>query len=293
MKDLGDDRDGKRRGARAWALAVLAVCVLTATPTVAATTTAFPFLDANGNGVYDPGIDSDITADLMKGSFSTTASVVIPTGARGLTTKNPAGFKISADGGVTVLAPLVVQSDGYGGITLHAREGAVVLGDRAVLKAGFVDVSAGRDVVLGRSAQVAAKGGPVVGSGWVALEAGAGNVSVGAGAYISARDDVHILAFGGGVVIASKTTVSSALGLLNVVADDDISIVGSKLRAHSVNLSTFDDLLEVRDSTVRSARDGFISVVAHGTPSTIDVRGTEWEDVDPLNLLLYADTIIE
>lgn len=261
-------------------------------PALASAGVAFPFVDMNSNGVYDPGVDSgDITADLLSGDFATSESVVIPADVRGLTTKSLKGFKISAAKGIAVLANLSVSTDG--GITLLADAGAVVIGDKKVLKAGFVLVDARHEVTVGRGAIIEAKGGPVAGSGYVTLSAVEGDLLLLGGARVNARDDIQLFSWEGTVTALPAVQITSNKGLVNIRADGDVVLSAVKVRGEYVNVYTFGNLVQMDNSVMRAPRNpGWISVVASGEDSTIDCSGTRWEGVSPANVLVSADTVI-
>lgn len=272
--------------------AALGAVVAFAAPTAALAAVGFPFVDVNDNGVHDPGVDSgDITADLLAGPFSTPDSVVIPADARPLITKKLGGFRIEAGKGIAVLANLVVQGDG--GITLVAHGGDLVIGDKRALKGGVMFLSAQGDVVLGKSVQLDAKGGPVVGTGDVTLYSAEGDVVLRAGARVNARDDVEIIAATGGVAIGPNAQITAKSGILNIHADADVNIVGSKLKGQSINVFTFGSWLGMQNDVVRASEGGWVSIAAFGTDSTIDCSDTRWEGVSPDNLLMSADVVLD
>jgi hypothetical protein len=170
----------------------------------------------------------------------------------------------------------------------------VVIGDKKVLKAGFVRVDALLDVTVGRGAVIEAKGGPVAGGGYVSLNAFEGDLLLLGGARVNARDDVQLFSWAGAVTAMPGVQIASNKGLVNIHADGDVVLSSVKIRGEYVNVYTFGNLVQMDDAAMRTPPNpGWISVVASGEGSTIDCSGTRWEGVKPANVLVSADTIVE
>ena len=138
-------------------LVVTCVSLVVAPATsLAASTTPFPFADNNNNGVFDPGIDTDITEELINGYFATNQSIVLPAKMKAVNTTSPFGVSLSA--GKNIVINGAVNSGGYAtGLTAMA-DGDITVGPGA--KVGgrtFVYLVAGRDLVVGTKASVTAK----------------------------------------------------------------------------------------------------------------------------------------
>jgi hypothetical protein len=291
-------RDSVRRAAQVGGVVAAAACLALSAPAVATAGAAFPFADNNNNGVYDAG-DVDITGEVMAGYFATPNSIVIPADARALTTKSLKGFKLVAGKDVVVQANLAVSTDG--GITLVANGGSVVVSDRKTLRAGFLRVQAQADVMIGKMAQLEAKGGPVAGSGHVTMESIGGDIRFLAGSRLTARDDVQLVAWAGGVEFDYGVQASSSLGIVSVHAEGEVSIDGSKVRAKSLSIYSGSDMVSFQNNTVRvTDADGWVSIVAAGTGtggrdglgSMIDATGSRWQDVAADNMLFSADQVV-
>ena len=183
------------RALAALALLVACVAVVAMSPPIAHAASGFAFADNNNNGVFDPGIDEDITEAILGGYYETTQSIVLPATMRALKVKIELGLTLIAGKNVTIAGDLAVS--GYGsGLHVVAKQGDITVGPGAKVDGRtFVDMFAGRDVTIGAKAAVNATH-PGVGLMWLYADR---NIAIEPKARLRARSNMEITAYKGTV----------------------------------------------------------------------------------------------
>lgn len=138
-------------------LLVACICALVAAPAVAlAGTVPFAFADNNNNGVFDPGIDTDITQDLKNGFVETAESLVLPDKMKSVTTRHPLGLMLIAGKNITIGGDLNAAATGAG-LTVIARAGDIAILRLTRLRASqSISMSAAGDISVGAKSNIAA-----------------------------------------------------------------------------------------------------------------------------------------
>ena len=157
-----------RRKVRICSVWVLAVCfaLLAPSPILTSAWSAFPCEDVDNNGFCVPGVDRDITEDLLDG-FIAAPNIVIPEGIDGLKTRDAGGFTVVASNNITVNSNLVATKADI----LLIAGGAINIGDDVKLKAGTdVDLQASSNIVIGSHTRL------IAGEGWVYLYSSDGSI---------------------------------------------------------------------------------------------------------------------
>jgi hypothetical protein len=257
-------------------------------PLCFATVKPFPFEDVNNNGVYDPGIDKDITVLLMStGSFSTPNSIVIPDGATGIQTSNPNGIALVAGKNITVSNSYLITSGKYAGIYLYTENGTVTISDGTLLKSAyFVAIDSEKDVIIGSYASIYAKGEAAD------IASRSGNISLMARAIVYGYNDLYLTAEKGEVTVSINAQLKSPKGFVDISGAADLTINGSRFEALGAHVVTSAHMLEFRDNTVKIlSSQGWVYLEAKG--STVDITGTQFQGLDPRFLTINADVVIK
>ncbi len=243
----------------------------------------FPFEDRNNNGVYDSGIDVNITADLTStGMFETTESIVIPAGAKTIMSSSPNGIALLAGKNIVVNSHLITSRSGAG-IYLYAEEG-ITIGSRTILKcSGDISIHAGNDIVFGPNTALWAK------AGIADIYSVGGNILVGEKVNLYASDSLYLYAEGGEVTVGPGSQLMSKKGFLTIYGAGDLKIDGSDVEATGIHISTASDLVEFCYDDVRVPKQGWVYLKASG--STVDITGTKFRNLDANNLIIDADDI--
>jgi hypothetical protein len=216
---------GPRAIRRALATLMLAVTCLgvVATPTPALAATApFPFADNNNNGVFDPGVDTDITADVINGYFTTNQSIVLPAGMKAIKTTSPFGVSLSAGKNIVINGD--VNSGAYAtGLTAMA-DGDIKIGPGAkVIGRTFVYLVAGRDLLVGTKANITAKHAK---EGMLWLSA-ARNVVIGDSVKLRGHSKFDIASTNGTVTLGPKVDLDAGSHEPNLWSHGELILAGN------------------------------------------------------------------
>jgi hypothetical protein len=272
---------------------VYGLCVLVAALAVLASPTlsfavAFPFVDVNNNGVYDPGVDSgDITAQIQDdGVFYTSQSLVIPVGSRALVTKNPDGFVLIADKNITVNAPLTTANSR---IMLISNNGSITVGDGVKVSAAqLVKLDAQHDIVVGSKATLQSASG----LGMVMLYSEDGNILFKEYSTLYAPYSARVVSDGGLVTVRPGSALKTGpSGLVTVSAAGDVCVQRSQIQSPLITVLTKAHLLEFQNNQVQvPTSGGLVHLVALG--STVDITGTTFKNLDASDLVIEAGALL-
>ena len=272
------------------ALALLVACcfALVAAPAPALAAPApVAFADNNNNGVFDSGVDTDITEDLKSGFYSTTESIVLPDKMKTLMTKNPLGFTLIAGKNVTVGGDLSAAAAGSG-ITIVAETGNITLLDATHLRAAeYVYMSAGGDITVGAKSHMLATGR----SGSVISLNATGNISLLAGVKLQAFNAIELTASNGGIMVHGSAQFLALAGSVTFNSGTDIVVNNSRIQASDLAAYAGGHLVDFQDNKVTAPRGGGW-VVLYAAGSTINVSGTTWTNLPPSDMLFLAPTVI-
>jgi hypothetical protein len=241
----------------------------------------FPFEDVNNNGIYDPGIDNDISAAIKKyGWFETTESIVFPKAGGGI---------IGYANGISLLAGKDITLSNYyltagaAGSSIYIDAGGRVTVDTALRGYAGINISGGGDVVVTSNSNLSSP------MGMVYVESSGGDVTVNGGARLSGRDNVYLA--GVNVTVEPKATINS-LQFATVFSEGDVNITGAEIKGFGLYISTSGHLIEFCDNVVTVAKKaGWVYLSSEG--STVDISGTKFQGLDPANLIIEADEIIK
>jgi hypothetical protein len=269
------------------AIAAVAVCVagVLGAPSAAAGQT-FPFADNNNNGVFDAGVDVDVSADVQSGFVFVSESLVLPAGMKVARTKDGIGLFLSAGKDLTIAADVVAAGEGAG-IALSADGGTLKVHEGVRLQAAdWISLNAAGDLVIGDGAVVQGS------SRESAIFAYAGGgMSIGARVKLQVRGNVDLMASGGDVDFGPGARVLAGSGDVNVSASGNVCMIGAQVSARSTSLFSDHELIELKDSKVSAPRGGG-SVTAYVTGSTIDVSGTQFKNIEDSAIVLMGETVI-
>lgn len=266
-----------------WSFALCFLSILLWPMMSSAASQPFPFEDRNNNGVYDSGVDVNIAANLAStGMFETTESIVIPPGAKTITSNSPNGIALVAGKNIVVDSHLI-SSRSHADINLYA-EGAITVGSGTILKSyGGISIYAGTNIALGPDASLWAKGG------MADIESTGGNILVGENVNLYAWDSLYLYAEGGEVTVNPGSTLTSKTGSHIIHGAGDVKVDGSDAQATSIHISTDSHLVEFCRNDVRVPKRGWVYIKAGG--SVVDITGTKFYNLDPNNLIIDADQI--
>jgi hypothetical protein len=269
---------GQRR-ATAVAMTVSLVAALTmllgpgTVPTAAAA--GYPCEDVNDNGVCDPG-EPDITNALTEnGFFSTSAGIVVPADARTITSRGD--LSLHAGGSIAVHGKLKAV-----GLTINT-DGTLTLGANAVLRGGdYLDLYGGQGVGIGPDALAEAN--------YVTIWSGAA-ITLAAGTKVIAKDWLDVYAMHGYIAVDPDVQLMSPGGTVTVWGAGDVGLAGATLKAGTLSVTTEGSMIDFRNNTVRmTGDDGLVALTAFG--STVDLRGTQFKNLSPSNLMIVAETVM-
>ncbi len=271
---------------RIYALWFMATCfaLLAPSPLLSFAWSGFPCEDVNNNGVCDPG-EPDITASLLSdGSFSTSESIVIPLGVKGLTTPQGVDLSLIAEKSITLNSNLVAKN---ASIYILAG-GTITVGDKTALRAGadFVMLDALGDIVLRPQASVLAEQ-YVYGS--VYLHSQEGNLLLMHKSRLAGKDSVDLQAVG--ITVNQGSTLNTKS--LSIHAAEDVIINGSFLKVGEwLWVETWGHLIDFRNNRVQVIpHQSSVDLVAEG--STVDISGTVFKNLDPNDLTIQATNVIQ
>lgn len=273
------------RAARLWfgaSMLVGAAMAILGTP-AAAGPPAYIVEDVNGNGVYDVAVDHDVTAILRaEGSFSTPHSIIV---LRALNIKHPDGLSLTAGENIWVNADLHASAPGAW-LLLVAERGSVALAEKADVKAwGYVKVSAGDAIVLGRNASLRNTDD----RGGLYLSAG-GDVVADKGAKLLAKGGVNISTLNGHVDM-DGAQMQSAESYLDVRSAGEVMITDSRVQTPSLTVVTSPDKPIAFTGNIVKFPDegGFADFSA--AQSTVDLQGTRFLHLAPDGLFIDAANV--
>lgn len=277
-----------RRGTLAQ-LALLVACAsaLVAAPTLALAAPApFAFADKNNNGVFDAGIDTDITEDLKNGFVATTESLVLPDTMKSLTTRNPLGLTLIAGKHITLGGDLSAAATGAG-ITVVAESGTITILRSARLRASeFVSLSAAADITVGEKVTIAASARGSV----VSLTAG-GHVVLRPDVRVRAGEAIDLTATTGHVTVVAAAHFIVPKGTVTISSGTNVVVNGSHIQAADLAAFAGGHVLDFQDNRVTAPRGrGWAMLYAAG--STITVSGTTWTNIGADKLLFVAPEVI-
>jgi hypothetical protein len=276
------------RGTRATLALLVACCVaMVAAPAPALAGPApVPFADNNNNGVFDAGIDSDITEDLQTGFVVTSQSLVLPDRMRAFATRNPLGLTLVAGKSVTLGGDLSANGVGAG-ITVSAETGSITILDQTRIRAAeYVHMSAGGEIVVGEKVHITAGAR----SGAVISMSADGNLLLKTGARLQANDAIDLTSNNGGLTVVGANFFGLA-GSVSFSAATDITVTGSRIQASDLGAYAGGHLIDFHENRVSAPRAGGWAML-YAAGSTIDVRGTTWTNLSGNDILLLAPNII-
>jgi hypothetical protein len=244
----------------------------------------FPFEDVNNDGVYTPGKDRDITAELMTGIFETPNSIVIPAGLKGFTINSASGIALLAKKNITVDNYFLTSYKAGTSLYLYAEEGTITIG--TTLKAAdSIYIYAGGDVVLNPNASLYGQGSMAL------IESGEGNILVKGKAILYGKEDIHLIADAGQVTVLPGSHIMVPKGYVTVFGTGDLVIDGNRVEAMGVHVVTEGHLIDFCNNLVKVPKvDGWVYLGTGG--STVDISGTIFQGLDPANLFIEADEVI-
>lgn len=270
---------------RGWRGAALSLLLVAFSSLAVGAASPFPFEDVNNNGVWDAGVDRDITADLQPNEwyvyYATPHSIVIPTGVTFLrSVQGFTGFYLVAGKNITVNSN--ITSAVYGGLVdLQAQGGNAVIGPRVILTGrDYVSVYASADIAIGTGASFVSRGGSA-NLGSVQVRAETGDVTVGSQVKFGTLRDVFITALDGDVTVAANLQVDAPQGML-FVDGRRVTFNGARLRAAGMALTGDDLPLQFKNNRVTVPRSGFFLIRNPG--SSVDITGTIFSRIDSFEI---------
>jgi hypothetical protein len=276
----------------AWWRATLSLLLVALSTFPAGAAGPFPFEDVNNNGVWDPGVDRDITAKLTPGewyvSFTTAHSIVIPAGVGFLkAVERFTGFYLVAGKNITVNSSM--NAAVYAGmVDLRARGGNVVIGPGVVLTGrDYLNVYAAGDVTVGAGASFSSRGGSA-NLGTMSMTAQTGDIHLGSKVKFSTLRDISITALAGDITAEPGLSVTASQGLL-FVDGRRTSVNGAGLRAAYITVDGDGQPLEFKNNRVQIPRGGYLHITNSG--SSIDLTGTTLPRIEDISL--QASTIFD
>jgi len=236
----------------------------------------FPFEDVNNNGVFDPGVDRDLTEVLTPDEwyvyYSTPHSIVIPEGVTFLkSVAKFTGYYLVAGKNITVKSS--INSAIYAGmVDLQALGGNVTIGPRVTFNGrDYVSVFAGGSVTVGDGAAFVANGGSA-NMGSINVRANTGDIALGNGVKVVGLRDVFLTAVNGDVTVGTGLQLDAPIGQL-LIDGDRVTVNGAKLRASDMSITGGGAPLEFKGNRVMLPREGDLHIT--NPKSTVDVTGTK------------------
>lgn len=268
-----------------WWRAVLSLLLVALSSLAAGAAGPFPFEDVNNNGVWDPGVDRDITARLTPGewyvSFTTPHSIVIPAGVGFLKcVEKFTGFYLVAGKNITVNSSM--NSAVYAGmVDLQAKGGNVTIGPGVILTGrDYLSVQAAGDITVGVGASFVSRGGSA-NLGTMTMHAQSGDITLGNKVKFSTLRDIFVTALAGDITAGPGLSVGAPQGLL-FINGRRTSVNGAQLRAGSISVDGDSLPIEFKNNRVQIPRDGYLHITNLG--STIDLTGTTLPRIDDISL---------
>lgn len=269
----------------AWWRVALSLLLVAVSSLVAGAAGPFPFEDVNNNGVWDPGVDHDISADLQPNewyvSYVTPHSIVIPAGVTFLrSVATFTGFYLVAGKNMTVNSS--INSAVYGGmVDLQALGGDVVIGPRLTLNGrDYVSVYASGDIEVGAGTSFVSRGGSA-NLGTVNVRAETGGIALGSQVKFTTLRDVFITAMAGDVSVEPGLQLDAPQGVLYVLGRR-ITLNGARLRAAWMSLTGHGLPLQFKANRVTVPRSG--SFLIYNPGSSVDITGTTFSRIDSFQI---------
>jgi hypothetical protein len=237
----------------------------------------FPCVDVNRDGVCEAGTDTDITNDIEQNGFLiTSGDIVIPADAQGMTLRGSVALLTS--GSILVAGQVRAEA------VMLSAGGTLTVADRATIKGKeSVDLSGETGVVIG-DAWISAGNGQV----WITSWNGPLSIT---GAKIDGGDGVEIAAWSGTVTVTGAQLVAKR-GDVFVFGGGDVVVSESTLMGNGNLVRTDASLVDFQGNMVKvMGRDGWVMLAAAG--STINVTGTRFANVDPANVQIDAENVIQ
>ena len=275
------------------AIVILASPSFSPSPSILAAVTqkTFPFEDVNNNGIWDEGVDRDITSELLPNDwyiyFKTPNSIVIPAGIKFLRSKGDfTGYTLEAGKNLTINSS--INSVVYGGTVDLRADGNITIGPKVTLNGrDYVTVYADGNINLGDGSSLASRGGSA-NFGSITVRSEAGNISFGKKVRITPLNELFVMAMGGDISSAPGLQISSSKDRISFYGQQ-ISIDGSLLRAEYITIDGSGKPLSVRNSRISVPRNGLLHISNIG--SSIDIRGTILPKINDIRL--SADTVLK
>jgi hypothetical protein len=249
----------------------------------------FPYADMNNNGVYDAG-DVNIGPELRaNGYYSTTESVVFPAGVEEFKVKPGLGLTVSAGKNITIDADIYATGGGSS-IALFSEDGSITLGRGHFLRGGSaVYLNAGHDVVLGQDSAVRAWDD----GGLVMVSSTHGHLLMLESARLRAPQGmIDILVPEGNVTLLPGAELLAGNGSVAIAAGGDVVVTAGQINAETFTVQTAGHLVDFKRNVVQAPRSGGF-VMFHAAGSTIDVRGSQFRNIDADSLVFDAPTVLQ
>jgi hypothetical protein len=276
----------------AWWPVALSLLLVAFSSLVAGAAGPFPFEDVNNNGVWDAGVDRDITDALQPNEwvvyYATPHSIVIPAGVTFLKSfEKFTGFYLVAGTNITVNSSM--NAAVYAGmVDLQALGGDVVIGPGVILTGrDYVSVYASRDVVVGAGASFKSSGGSA-NLGTVNVRANTGDIALGDKVKVTTLRDVFITALAGDVTVAPGLQLNASQGAFDVDGRR-VMLNGARLRAADMSISGGGVPLEFKNNRVTVPQSGAFHI--HNPGSSVDITGTILPKIQ--SIVIQAAQIID
>ncbi len=279
-------------GPRGWRRAALALLLVAFSSLSVGAAGPFPFEDVNNNGLWDAGVDRDISAELAPGEwytyFETSHSIVIPAGVTFLRATKPfSGFYLVAGKNITVNSSITAAV--YAGeVDLQAGGGHVVIGPGVTLNGrDYVSVYAKGGVTVGAGSVFGSSGGSA-NLGTISVGAETGPITLGSKVRFTALRDIFISALDGSVTAGLGLQVSGPQGQF-YLDGHGVALNGAVLRAADMTIRGDGVPMEFKNNRVTVPRSG--SFVIQNPGSSVDLTGTTLPLID--SIVIEAAQIID
>ena len=266
-----------------WPVALSLLLVVLSAPTAGAAG-PFPFEDRNNNGLWDPGVDRDLTEDLRPNEwyvfYTTPNSIVIPAGVTLLTSvERFTGFYLVAGKNITVNSS--INSAVYAGMVDLQAGGDVVIGPGVVLTGrDYVSVSAGGDITVGTRASFNSRGGSA-NLGTVNVRAATGDITFANGVSFGTLRDVFITALVGDITAGPVLSVAAPQGLL-FIDGRQVTINEAQLRAGDMQIMGDGAPLQFRKNRVSVPKSGYFHI--ENPRASVDITGTVLPRIEAVSI---------
>lgn len=244
-----------------------------------------PCEDLDNNGACDPS-DPDITAQLLAGGFSTTESIVIPAGVRGLITPpSTVSLNLNAGKNITINSNLIAKH-----CSLEASAGGTIsVGPKAAVRtAESIFFMAGGDIVLHPEAAL------------LATQNAYGSINLYAQERVQLMERVRVMSrdavyseTGKAFTVERGSTLNTSSLIVHV--SDEVKVSGSFLNVGwYLRLDAYyGDLVDFQRNRVQVGRGGSVYLTTSESPSsTVNVSGTFFKNLTPDNLVIWAANVI-